>query len=161
MIEEGPGPEKMSSPGEDRASQLLARYGALWVWTVLVGVGGGLSYNQLSSFSELIQLEMMGFRGGRMGLGGPPGVNDWAPMVMMASSAIGMLASIASWVCLYLFFTVYVLPVAIHGSSPVADDRRRKGGSMYLRRAYQLLILVAVSKVAPGLALIFANVLPK
>ena len=146
----------------DTASLVLSKYGAIWIWTVLIGLSGGLSYNSMSTLGELVQLQMFGMgqfgmRGGAPG----PGGNEWYSMVSMGSTAVGLLANLASWVCLYFFFTIYVVPVALMGSAPVADDRRRRGAAMFLRRTYQFLIVSAISKITPTLFLIVYNALPK
>ena len=155
MIEQPIGPEKTPPSLDERGSVLLSKYGAIWVWTVLIGLSGGLTYNSAGSLGELIQMQMLG--GGRFGAGGGAAGSEWSLMVNMGSSAVGMLAGVGSWICLYMFFTLYVVPIALLGSAPVADDRRRRGGVTFLRRAYQLLIVAVLAKVAPSLFLIVVN----
>ena len=155
MIEQPIGPEKSPPSLDERGSVLLSKYAAIWVWTVLIGLSGGLTYNSAGTLGDLIQMQMLG--GGRFGAGANPAGNEWTLMVNLGASAVGMLAGVASWICLYMFFTLYVVPIALLGSAPVADDRRRRGGVIFLRRSYQLLIVAVLAKVAPSLFLIALN----
>lgn len=160
MLEDAPGTEKSPvSMNNETASIALSKYGAIWIWTVLIGLSSGLSYSSMASFSEQIQLQMLGM--GRFNGGAGPGSAELASMVNMGSIAVGIFANLASWICLYMFFSIYVVPVSLMGSSPIADDRRRRGALMFLRRTYQLLIVSAVARCAPTLFVIIYSAIPK
>ncbi|HEX8201144.1 MAG TPA: hypothetical protein VF590_11705 [Isosphaeraceae bacterium] len=142
MAMDDPGPPKSpESPGVlESADRLLAKYAAVWLWTVFFGINTGLSSNYLALYMQAAQF----------GLGRPgPRFPDYLGLVGPVAYGIGGLASAGAWIFLYLFFSVYLLPVVFLGTTGVSEERRRRGGARFLNRAYLLLLLAGVIRLAP------------
>jgi hypothetical protein len=147
-----PGPQKPSEAplALETADRLLSKYVAVWLWTIFFGVNSGLSYNYLSFFAQVAQL----------GLGRPgPRFPDYLGLIGPVAYGLGGLASIGAWVFLYLFFSVYLLPVVFLGTTGISEERRRRDGAKFLNRAYMLLLLAGLVRLAPELLAFVAPVL--
>lgn len=140
-----------SPPAFETADRLLAKVVAVWFWSVFFGLNSGLSYNYLTFFIELLQSSRAGFGGPR-----PP---DILLLVRSIAGGVGVVASFGAWIFLYLFFSAYLLPVLFVGVTAVSEERRRRAGATFLNRAYLLLLLAAVARLAPEL-MTFAAALP-
>ena len=152
MIEEGVGVQK---PEGESGELLLSKFAVVWVWTILIGINGGLSYHYTNVLGEMFQgLYALG-NVRRPGMPGAPA--DWTFYVAPLSTSVGVLASIGSWLCLYWFFTFYAMPIVLFRSATMADDRRRRTSENFLKRSYQLLIVAGVARVAPSLIMMFAS----
>jgi hypothetical protein len=148
MDEIGPPKSPESPPVPEAADRLLAKYVAVWFWSIFFGLNGGLSYNYLSFFSELI---------GRARFGPGPRAGDLLTAVMPIAYGLGAVANIGAWLFLYLFFSVYLLPVIFLGVTAVSEERRRRAGAKFLNRAYLLLLLAGLARLAPE---VVGSVLP-
>jgi hypothetical protein len=147
-----PGPQKPpeSPPLSETADRLLSKYVAVWLWTIFFGVNSGVSYNYLSFY---IQAAQNGY--GRPGARFP----DYLGMVGPVAYGLGGVASLGAWVFLYLFFSVYLLPVVFLGTTGISEERRRRGGAKFLNRAYVLLVVAGVLRLAPEILALVAPLL--
>ena len=156
------GPSKAPA-GPERQDAQISRLAALWIWSVFFGVNGGLSYSFLTPHGGLSGLGMfdVAFLGNRFN----PGMPGAAPQLMMLVSpfatAIGVLASVAGWVYLYMYFTGFVLPVVFLGTALPNEDRRRRRAALLLSRSYQLLILAGLARFVPELLLMLVPALSR
>lgn len=139
------------------AEGLLGRFAAVWIWTVFFGLNGGLTYSFLGSMREVAQIGLMGIAGRGPAWGGPNAVlgGEMMALIMPLAFSIGLVASIASWLYLYLFFSVYIVPTVFLEGRPAAEDRRRRLAAAYVARTYQLLILAALARATPDILYLF------
>jgi hypothetical protein len=161
----------MNEPGEGSAKpavqatgeHLLGKFAAVWIWTVFFGVGGGLSYSFLGSLRDIVQVGMFNANFGPRGRFGPM-LNtqlgsELMGLVLPIAFAVGLLASVASWLFLYLYFALYLVPVVFLGGPIGHEDRRRRLAAAYLNRTYQLVIVAALARATPDLIYLFLPLL--
>ncbi len=135
-----------------RIDDLSTRVAAVWIWTVLFGVNGGLSYSmsQGLGLQNNPMLLNAAFRGGG-GLTGPgPGL-EWIALAIPVFSLSGIVASLAAWGCLYLYFSLFLLPLVLSHEPVPPDPRRRRMAASALRRTYLLTIVAAGCRLLPDL----------
>jgi hypothetical protein len=150
-----PGSQKPpeAPPVLETADRLLSKYVAVWLWTIFFGVNSGLSSNYLSFFAQQVS------QWGRFGPGPRDPISDLLRLVGSVGYGLGGLASIGAWIFLYLFFSVYLLPVVFLGTTGLSEERRRRGGAKFLNRAYVLLLVAGVIRLAPEILTFVAPLL--
>jgi hypothetical protein len=141
------------------AETLLSKFAAVWIWTVFFGVSGGLSYSFLTPLRDIVQIGMMGsnfgFRPWMGPMAGSPLGAELMTIALPVAFAVGLLASVASWLFLYLYFALYLVPVVFQGGAIPYEDRRRRLAGLYLNRTYQLVIIAALARATPDLVYLF------
>jgi hypothetical protein len=145
MSQPEPSPPGSSAPAV--SDTLLSRFAAVWIWTVFFGVNGGLTYSFLASSHDWVAAVSISLR--RTGAPLGPGPSELMAVVLPAAFSLGLVASIASWVFLYLYFVTLVLPTVLVGVRGEYEERRRRLAAAYLARTYQLLILAALARATP------------
>ena len=90
-------------------------------------------------------------------MGPGPRNGDVLTAVLPIAYGVGTVASVGAWIFLYLFFSVFLLPVVFVGVTAVSEERRRRAGARFLNRAYLLLLLSGMARLAPELV---GSVLP-
>ncbi len=157
IVPEAPKPE----PVIDHREALVARVAALWIWTVFFGINGGLTYSFLGgegSWSRFLMAAMGNpsygsiYGGFPYQRGGGPGnvfALEMMSWIQVGTHTLGILASVAAWLFLYLFFASWVVPAVLIGSPLPLEPPRRRRAALYLSRTYQLLILAALARFAP------------
>lgn len=103
--------------------QLLKKYIAVWLWSILFGGTTGLSYTMLSLYS--------GERWGPLGV------------VLGASMALAMLFLTMAWFYLYVYLRDFLIPDALIGRQKGELVDHLRGGEI-LQRAYLLMIVSGV-----------------
>jgi hypothetical protein len=142
-------------PVLEAADRILSKYVAVWLWTIFFGLNSGLSYNYLSFFMQATQYN----NARSYGSGPGPFPSDVLRVVVPTAYGLGAVASIGAWIFLYLFFSVYLLPVVFLGTTGVSEERRRRGGARFLNRAYLLLLVAGVIRLAPEIVTFAAPLL--
>ena len=129
----------------------IGRIVAIWLWTVLVGVGGalGLSGGLEASASGLLGLL---FNGGGFGRGIGPGGDEVYAIVGPIAAAIGAVASLGAWAYLLIVLGVYIVPVVFQKAERTEAARRSSAGRC-LVRAFLLLLVAGVARIVPTLVL--------
>ena len=129
------------------ADALVSRGSALWIWTVLFIAQAALSFGLFAG-------------------GPPPGwvTTQNGVMRVPAQVAIELLslvrglsllltiaASLLSWIFLYQFFAIYLVPVLFLLQGQASEERRRQGAAQFARWSYRLMIVAAVARLLPEL----------
>lgn len=144
---------------DQEASETLAtRLAGVWIWTVFFTLNGGLTYSLLGTLHGVVQINAQGggwAGAGRFGFPDPRIIR----IVLPTAYAVGLLASVASWLFLYLYFVMYVVPVSLLGVRPESQELRRRLAAGWLNRTYQFLILAALARVTPDLYYVFIPIL--
>lgn len=142
----------------DTTEALATRLAGVWIWTVFFTLNGGLTYSLLGTLREVVQINALGGGWGGAGRFGLPDPHILR-LVMPTAYAVGLLASVASWLFLYLYFVMYVVPVSLLGVRPESQETRRRLAAAWLNRTYQFLILAALARVTPDLYYVFMPIL--
>ena len=153
MTDFDPNP-KPKEPSAGPFDAWAGRIAAVWIWTALFGLNGGLSYSFLGGAGQLGLSALWMGSGFGPGRGRGPQANDFAVMILSFAFALGLMASLAAWLFLYLQFSSYLVPVVLLGVRPF-EDRRQRLSARYLMRAYQLLLIAGLARVAPDVLFLF------
>jgi hypothetical protein len=156
--DKSPGPE----PEADRNQILLGRFSAVWVWTAFFGLNATLtaSYgNMLTSLfgSKFYEMAVKG-----MGTPTRPGGTlEFLAMAQPILSVSGVLATLASWGFLYVYFSSYVIPSVLLLEETRRDELRRKVAARAIRRVYLLTIVAGVFRFVPEFLMMLQPVLAR
>ena len=152
--DEKPAPNPEPAP----VDALVSRGSALWIWTVLFVCQAALSY---SLFAGGIHERppSPGWTSTPNGVMRVPAqvAIELLSLVRGLSFLVAVAASVLSWVFLYQFFAIHVVPVVFLIQGQVSEERRRKGAAHFARWAYRLMIVAAIARVLPEL---IANITP-
>jgi hypothetical protein len=154
MSSDAVGTEKpfVSEPEPDRNQLLLGRFSAVWVWTAFLGLNAALtaSYGNLLTILLGSRFYEMSVRG--LGTQMKAGVSvEFLELAQPIFSVAGVLATLAAWGYLYVYFSSYVLPTVMMLEEGRRDERRRKVAARAIRRVYLLTIVATAIRFLPEL----------
>ena len=100
---------------------LLSRYVSVWLWSILFGGTTALTYTLITYPSE----------------------RGWAilPFLLAVLTWSGILLLALSWIYLYRYLTLMIIPIFILGRDIKTDDPKRKLGAHVLSRAFLFMIV--------------------
>jgi hypothetical protein len=113
--------DQSTSPGFE---ELLRKYLAVWLWSILFGGTTGLTYTMLSFYS--------GERWGPLGL------------PLSALTAVAIFFLLIAWSYLYLYLRDFLIPDVLIGRQR-GESVDRSRGEHILRRAYLMMIVSGVA----------------
>lgn len=133
----------MDNNGQSKVSldNLLSKYIAVWIWSILFGALSGVTYSFLGGYYE---------------------ISNWGPLslLLVIEVSIGLLASIGAWLYMFQYLVKYIVPRFVHNSWIEQDSQELNTHSVYwIRQVFLLIILALAMRLVMELSMLIFSVL--